>query len=230
MQIATTTQTLFSDTGLTPSTTYSYSVTAFDTVGNVSTSSAPASATTPAAPVAPPVDDPDQTVTGGGIVPVSISDILITPYLSTATLSWRSNLLTRYELRWGRTATFELGVVQSNALRREHVTVLTDLEPGTLYNYELISVDQFNRRAVTQVGQFTTTAPDDVRAPTKVSDLTVTREGRQRVDVAKPERPRFCPRPDRTESAWLSIYPNDGFIVYEGNSVSVTWEHSSPTF
>ena len=50
--ITTTTGTTYSDTGVAPQTTYTYSVAAFDAAGNVSAGSAAASATTPAA--APP--------------------------------------------------------------------------------------------------------------------------------------------------------------------------------
>src|SRR5207302_1988996 len=49
-QIATTSTTFFSNTGLSPSTTYSYAVAAFDAAGNLSAQSGPASATTLAAP------------------------------------------------------------------------------------------------------------------------------------------------------------------------------------
>src|SRR5207253_7899812 len=48
-QIATTGATSFTNTGLSPSTTYSYAVAAFDAAGNLSAQSSPASATTPAA-------------------------------------------------------------------------------------------------------------------------------------------------------------------------------------
>src|SRR5437773_2613566 len=49
-QIATTSATSFANTGLAPSTTYSYTVAAYDAAGNVSAQSSPASATTPAPP------------------------------------------------------------------------------------------------------------------------------------------------------------------------------------
>src|SRR5438552_4641071 len=49
-QIATTRATSFANTGLSPSTTYSYTVAAYDAAGNLSTQSSPASATTPAPP------------------------------------------------------------------------------------------------------------------------------------------------------------------------------------
>src|SRR5206468_1034022 len=46
---ATTSATSFMNQGLSPSTTYSYAVAAFDAAGNLSAQSSPASATTPAA-------------------------------------------------------------------------------------------------------------------------------------------------------------------------------------
>src|SRR2546430_12468222 len=49
-QIATTGATSVADTGLSPSTTYSYTVAAYDAAGNLSAQSSPASATTPAPP------------------------------------------------------------------------------------------------------------------------------------------------------------------------------------
>jgi hypothetical protein len=52
--IATTAGTTFSDTGLAPQTTYTYSVAAFDAAGNISAGSAPASATTLSGAPAPP--------------------------------------------------------------------------------------------------------------------------------------------------------------------------------
>jgi uncharacterized repeat protein (TIGR03806 family) len=51
--LTTVTATVYSDTGLTPSTAYSYTVRAVDAAGNVSDSSGAGTATTPAAPVAP---------------------------------------------------------------------------------------------------------------------------------------------------------------------------------
>src|SRR5213595_3659096 len=57
-QIATTSATSFPNTGLSPSTTYSYTVAAFDAAGNLSAQSSPASATTPAAPDTTPPSVP----------------------------------------------------------------------------------------------------------------------------------------------------------------------------
>src|SRR5437773_1830150 len=57
-QIATTGATSFANTGLSPSTTYSYTVAAYDAAGNLSAQSSPASATTPAPPDTTPPSVP----------------------------------------------------------------------------------------------------------------------------------------------------------------------------
>src|SRR5207253_4792048 len=57
-QIATTSATSFPNTGLSPSTTYSYTVAAFDAAGNLSAQSSPANATPPAPPDTTPPSAP----------------------------------------------------------------------------------------------------------------------------------------------------------------------------
>ena len=79
-QIATTSATSFTNTGLSPSTTYTYAVAAFDAAGNLSAQSSPASATTPAAPdTTPPtvsITSPSngQTVSATVTVTANASD------------------------------------------------------------------------------------------------------------------------------------------------------------
>ena len=60
--IGTATGTTYSDTGLAPQTTYTYSVAALDAAGNISAGSAPASATTPAGSTPPPPPPPASGV------------------------------------------------------------------------------------------------------------------------------------------------------------------------
>src|SRR5207248_7173559 len=61
----------FPNTGLSPSTTYSYTVAAFDAAGNLSAQSSPANATTPA----PPDTTPPSVPTGLRATAVSSSQI-----------------------------------------------------------------------------------------------------------------------------------------------------------
>src|SRR5439155_767888 len=70
-QIATTSATSFANTGLQPSTTYTYTVAANDAAGNLSAQSSPASATTPA----PPDTTPPSVPTGLSASAVSSSQI-----------------------------------------------------------------------------------------------------------------------------------------------------------
>jgi len=74
-QIATTSVTSFTDTGLSASTTYTYAVAAFDAAGNLSAQSSPASATTPApSDTTPPtvsITSPADGATVNGTVTVS---------------------------------------------------------------------------------------------------------------------------------------------------------------
>src|SRR5206468_251678 len=76
-QIATTSTTSFTNTGLSPSTTYTYAVAAFDAAGNLSAQSSPASATTPAAgdttPPAASITSPGNGQTVRGTVPLTAS-------------------------------------------------------------------------------------------------------------------------------------------------------------
>src|SRR5437667_1619270 len=76
-QIATRSTTSFADTGLSPSTTYTYTVAAYDAAGNLSAPSSSASATTPAPPdTTPPtvsITSPVSGATVGGTTSVTAS-------------------------------------------------------------------------------------------------------------------------------------------------------------
>src|SRR5205823_2329597 len=80
-QIATTGATSFANTGLSPSTTYSYTVAAYDAAGNLSAQSSSASATTPAPPdTTPPAVTINQAA--GQADPTSSSPINFTAVFS----------------------------------------------------------------------------------------------------------------------------------------------------
>src|SRR5436190_629562 len=80
-QIATTSATSFANTGLSPSTTYSYTVAAYDAAGNLSAQSSSASATTPAPPdTTPPAVTINQAA--GQADPTSSSPINFTAVFS----------------------------------------------------------------------------------------------------------------------------------------------------
>lgn len=72
-QIAVTSATAYSQTGLTAGTTYSYTVAAYDAAGNTSVSSAVATATT-LSPTPPPVPDPTPAPSTGRVIELSPSN------------------------------------------------------------------------------------------------------------------------------------------------------------
>src|SRR5207302_1801753 len=80
-QIATRSTTSFADTGLSPSTTYNYTVAAYDAAGNLSAQSSSASATTPAPPDTTP---PSVTINqaAGQVDPTNTSPINFTTGIS----------------------------------------------------------------------------------------------------------------------------------------------------
>ncbi len=165
--IATTTLTTFSDVGLTPSTTYSYSVQAFDVSGNYSSSSNILSAFTPNFP-----EEPETPSQGEGTVArVVAKSVTVSPGVSTTSIEIESSFPARFEIKWGRTASYELGYIASEVLQRDYLTMITDLEPGTIYEYEIIGYTPFGKSNVVDRGQFRTLDLVDLSAPANVANL-----------------------------------------------------------
>lgn len=122
--VGTTAETVFTDGGLEPSTTYTYRVSAVDTAGNESEPSDPAEATTPA--------EPDTT-------PPTIPEELRTTAVES----------TRVDLAWSASRDDESGVDHYRVFRDDSgigTTVDTSfsdggLEPGTTYSYQVSAVN-----------------------------------------------------------------------------------------
>jgi chitodextrinase len=123
--IATTSATSFSDTGLSASTAYTYTVAAYDAAGNVSGLSSPATATT----LAPSADTQPPTVpTGLSATAVSSSQIDLSWTASTDNVG----VAAYHVLRGGtRVATVTSGTSYSD----------TGLSPSTAYTYTVIALD-----------------------------------------------------------------------------------------
>src|SRR5213078_1020407 len=110
-------------TGLSPSTTYSYAVAAFDAAGNLSAQSSAASATTPAAPDTTPPTVP----TGLTATAVSSSQI---------NLSWAASFdsvgVTGYRVYRGGT---QIATTTTTSYAN------TGLSPSTTYSYTVAAFD-----------------------------------------------------------------------------------------
>lgn len=217
VQIATTSLTSYSDTGLTPSTTYAYSVESFDWLINVSTTST-STATTTFAVIVPFRPEPEYNTQ---LTP-RMTEISIDTAVRNAVFSWTTNIYTRYVIRWGISSSYEMGFVQSDAFRRSHVTYIEGLSPDTTYQYELIAYNQQGREYSLQTGSFTTTQLPDETAPANVSALQIFAEGTSAyLNWQNPIDADFSKVRVVRNHLFYPQSPVDGFIVYEGSGQSV---------
>ena len=211
--IATTSLTTFSDTGLAPSTTYSYTIDAFDVFYNVSSSSLPLATTTLPMPVIPPATTtPAQNTPAGATSVPALRSFLITPREQSATLDFTSYGPTRYIIRFGRTTAYEMGSVSTNLFKTNQQAILSNLEPGTTYYVEVSLVNGFGVQRLVRQEQFTTIAAITSSVPTSVTNL----RGRSTTNTAE----LSWQNPDDFESIRVVrshlFYPAD---IYDGVTV-----------
>jgi regulation of enolase protein 1 (concanavalin A-like superfamily) len=76
------------------------------------------------------------------VTPPVISNIIVTPTDTTATITWTTNEAADSTLRYGKTTAYELPEVTSPLFVTAHTVNLTGLTPDTLYNYQLLGRDQ----------------------------------------------------------------------------------------
>jgi chitodextrinase len=155
--IATTSLTSFGDTGLTPEILYEYTVYAFDAAGNISSTSLALATTTLALPPVTPTSTPSVDTGSQSTLVVRLGDFTVTPGRNEATLAWTTNIPSRFMIRWGRTDAYTGGYISNETYQAAHLTTITDLEPGTVYQYEVIGYTPANRPIVLKRGEFSTT-------------------------------------------------------------------------
>ncbi len=216
--LATTTLTSYSDTGLTPSTTYSYTVDAFDFVYNISPLSGSQSTTT--LPLPPPIATSTTPTTSPSIssataVP-TLRDLVINARVNDADISFASYGPTRYKLRFGRTTEYELGTISSNIFGYNHQSRLSSLEPGTTYYIELTLINAQGIARVVTTESFVTEAPITTTLPQSVTNArAVVVEDDVVLSWRFPAGTEGVVRVVRNHFFYPS-HPLDGVVVYEG--------------
>src|SRR6266571_4953584 len=166
-QIATTSATSFTNTGLSPSTTYTYAVAAFDAAGNLSAQSSPASATTPAAPDTTPPSVP----TGLTASAVSSSQI---------NLSWAASSdnvgVSGYRVYRGGT---QIATTSATSFTN------TGLSPSTTYTYAVAAFDAAgNLSAQSSPASATTPAAPDTTPPSVPTGLTASAVSSSQINLS----------------------------------------------
>ena len=141
-QVGTATATSYSDTGLTGSTTYSYTVSAYDAANNNSAPSSAASATTLAAA--------DTTA------PVISSENIASVSATAATMSWMTNEPADSQLEYGTTTAYGDLTPLSPSLVTAHSVSMTGLSADTRYHCRVRSRDAAGNLALSEDYAFTT--------------------------------------------------------------------------
>jgi hypothetical protein len=216
LPIATTTQTSYSDVGLVASTTYSYFVRAFDPSLNYSSSSNIITITTPANPT------PPTSGSGGGTATrVVLNSLDVEPYERSAIFSIHTVRPARFEVRWGRTGSYELGYIVNDIYVSSYKTTLTDLEPGTVYQYEVIGYTPFGTATVLEKGHFSTINIADSFSPTNVQAFTAKREGANvKLNWLSPQEEDVSSIRVVRSHLGFPTHTQDGVVVYQGLSTS----------
>jgi len=223
-QIATTTLLTYSDTGLTPNTTYTYFVRAFDLSGNVSSSSVSLSATTDAV-----IDD--TNLPQSSVLPPRLTAIDIDEGTESARLSFATVQPVTYTLRYGITDALTDGFVQSDLFKKEHSTILNGLEPFTKYLFELYGTDRFGRQVLLEKGSFTTLSRYELPPVSNVTFFIATVSN---LDVVlkwgNPMTEAFAYVRVVRNHYYYPQYPSDGLVIYEGTAESLYDESALSTY
>ena len=168
-QIATTTITSYSNTGLASFTTYTYTVSAFDTSGNVSAQSAPVIiASQPPADFTPPV-----------IFNIVASNIAT----SSAVILWTTDEPADSQVEYGATASYGSTTILNALLQTSHAVNLNGLNASAVYHYRIKSKDAVGNIATSTDQTFITTAASDITPPV-ISALVATNSTLSSVQVS----------------------------------------------
>lgn len=222
--IATTTQLSFIDSGLSPSTTYSYQVQAFDTAFNFSTTSNLVTVTTPDLPVEPV--QPVVPLPEANSARVAMRMLDLNTGVSTSSIGVETAFPSRIELRWGRTETYELGYFVGGVYRSDHSFFLDDLEPGTTYAYEIVGFTPRGQERVLVQDTFTTKSLSEIIPIPNVSNFWAL-QNEQDVDLSWSLPRGIDTQFVRIVRSHLGFpeYPNNGAVVYQGLSTEFVDEN-----
>lgn len=216
VNVATTTSLTYSDTGLTPSTLYAYTVTAIDNPYNESAHSATSSATTFTPTTTTPSSGANST-NGGGGNEITLLSFSVVPGFYNATIAFETNVYTQAKLSWGKTPDYEIGSLSNELYLIDHTIKIEDLDPGTLYYFKLELTDGMGRKKILTGQTFKTLSLPDSMPPENVRNLRAVGDEQKITLTWKNPITDFdsvrIVRSDKTYPRDIS----DGKVVYEGS-------------
>jgi len=114
-----------------------------------------------------------------------------------------------------------LGFVSNELFKKEHNTVITDLEPSTTYEYELVAYGHDGHKTVLKEGRFQTQNAPDTQAPTNVTNLKAVVDGSSvKLTWVNPSDPDFAYVRVVRNHLFYPTDPFDGFTSYLGAGAS----------
>lgn len=231
IRIATTTDFLYSDTGLSASTTYAYYITAFDSAGNESASSTVVSTTTLGI-VVPPVITDEGGTSYSSRIPLSseIRSLEVVPGQESVVIQYTTTNPVRAVIRYGTGVNYELGSLQEQSFKRAHDGFINGLIPDTLYTFSIEGELGSGRYGVLYTGSFRTSPQDDVFPPGNVRNLIVTQDGAGIVLTwENPNDADFDHVRVVRSPLFYPTHATDGWLVYEGDGEQVFDEDAAQT-
>jgi chitodextrinase len=218
--IATTSGTNYTDTGRASSTTYMYTVRAFDAAFNFSAQSATTSGTTLSpSPAADEDSDEDGNRPPSRFPPPRITVLTVTPGETEATIRFTTDQPTRATVSWGIREPGDLGSARLVVFQRTHETKITNLAPGTRY-FLTITVENERGKTFTLLGQtFTTKPAPDTQDPFMPGYLTATaREASINLAWSNPNVSDFAAVRLVRSTRFYPRDPAEGEVVYDGQA------------
>ena len=235
--VATTTTTTFSDIFLTASTTYTYTVQAFDNSHNISASSDSAATTTLAEASPSPTPTPTPTVTpttspssgfssGGstivanGVNNPSIYNISVDAGLNRATLSFMTNVSTQARVYWGETPDHEVASLSSLLYGTSHELALIGLKAGTHYFLRVEASDNKGSTIFADVEFITQSVVVNVPMPNPSNFTARSLVNSVYLSWNNPNDARFDTVRIIRSNKFFPRDPFDGTPIYSGNDTS----------
>ncbi len=204
----------YSDSSLTPNTTYAYTVSAIDAANNESGRSATSSATTLPVQTPPANDGP----AGDGGTMFILNYLTVSPDLREAVIRLGTNVPVRAVVYWGLTRDLELGSLASTLYQRDHVIRLTDLTPGTRYFFKIELLDGRAHRRVIDNQDFYTLSLPDTTPPDNVTNFKVEEKNGDAVLTWRNPQTDFASVRIVKSTIFYPRDPSEGEVIYEGRA------------
>lgn len=220
-QIATTSATSYSDTGLSANTTYAYNVSAYDSAGNESAQSATSTATTDATST-PPQDNEQNTggndgenQTSDNLAPeLEIENVSVEEARESAIITFRTNRDATAIVTVTHPVTLEQVQLTRDIERDRHYFSVNSLESGQEYDF-LITAETAGSEAQFE-GSFATLSEAPVFVPNVANFSAVGGTDRIMLDWQNPDSSQFDYVRIVRSPRFFPTDPTEGEVVYEG--------------